>query len=61
MLPEEKVSALRGGLGEMLLRQNCVSELSEIFDDSNTDSTEIKMGLLVRRKTNERTEWVIEL
>lgn len=39
----------------------CEQELSEIFDDSNTDSMEIKMGLLVRRKTNERTEWVIEL
>ena len=39
----------------------CEQELSEIFDDSNTDSMEIKMGFLVRRKTNERTEWVIEL
>ena len=26
ILPEEKVSALRGGMGEMLLRQNCVSD-----------------------------------
>lgn len=26
VLPEEKVSALRGGMGEMLLRQNCVSD-----------------------------------
>lgn len=40
----------------------CEQELSEIFDDSNTDSMEIKMGLLVRRKTDEgRTEWIIEL
>lgn len=26
ILPEHKVSALRGGMGEMLLRQNCVSD-----------------------------------
>lgn len=26
VLPKEKVSALRGGMGEMLLRQNCVSD-----------------------------------
>lgn len=26
LLPEEKVSALRGGLGEMLLRQNCIRD-----------------------------------
>ena len=26
VLPRQKVSALRGGMGEMLLRQNCVSD-----------------------------------
>lgn len=26
ILPKEKVSALRGGMGEMLLRQNCIGE-----------------------------------
>lgn len=26
VLPKEKVSALRGGMGEMLLRQNCIGE-----------------------------------
>lgn len=26
LLPREKVSALRGGMGEMLLRQNCIAE-----------------------------------
>lgn len=26
ILPEHKVSALRGGMGEMLLRQNCISD-----------------------------------
>ncbi len=36
-------------------------ELADIFDDSQTDSMEIKMGLLVRRKNGEKTEWVIEL
>lgn len=25
-VPEQKVSALRGGLGEMLLRKNCVAD-----------------------------------
>ncbi len=36
-------------------------ELSDIFDDSDTDNMEIKMGLLVRRRNGEKTEWVIEL
>lgn len=36
-------------------------ELSRIFDDNNTDGMEIKAGLLVRRKREDRTEWVIEL
>lgn len=36
-------------------------ELADIFDDSKTDSMEIKMGLLVRRKNGEKTEWMIEL
>lgn len=37
ILPKEKVSALRGGMGEMLLRQNCVSDrICEecIFEDA---------------------------
>lgn len=36
-------------------------ELSDIFDDSDTDNMEIKMGLLVRRRNGEKVEWVIEL
>ena len=36
-------------------------ELSDIFDDSDTDNMEIKMGLLVRRRNGEKTEWGIEL
>lgn len=36
-------------------------ELADIFDDCKTDSMEIKMGLLVRRKNGEKTEWMIEL
>ena len=39
----------------------CEQELTEIFNDSNTDSMEIKMGLLTRRKTGTKTEWIIEL
>ena len=39
----------------------CEQELSEIFNDCKTDSMEIKMGLLVRRKSAEKTEWMIEL
>ena len=41
--------------------KKCEQELSEIFDDCQVDSMEIKMGLLVRRKTGEEYEWVIEL
>lgn len=41
--------------------KKCEQELIEIFDDSNTDSMEIKMGLLVRRRDGDRTEWLIEL
>lgn len=36
-------------------------ELSEIFDDCQTDSMEIKMGLLVRNKKEDKTEWVIQI
>lgn len=39
----------------------CEQELAEIFNDSNTDSMEIKMGLLTRRKAGTKTEWIIEL
>lgn len=41
--------------------KKCEQELIEIFDDGNIDSMEIKMGVLVRRKDGDRTEWVIEL
>ena len=41
--------------------RKCEQELGEIFDDRNTDSIEIKMGLLSRRNSNGETEWVIEL
>ncbi|MCD7715326.1 MAG: CRISPR-associated primase-polymerase type A1 [Lachnospiraceae bacterium] len=36
-------------------------ELTTLFDDNHTDSMEIKMGLLVRRKINDKVEWSIEL
>lgn len=36
-------------------------ELSAIFDDCQTDSMEIKMGLLVRNKKEDKTEWVIQI
>ena len=39
----------------------CEQELAEIFNDINTDSMEIKMGLLTRRKAGTKTEWIIEL
>ena len=41
--------------------RKCEQELEEIFSDENADSMEIKMGLLVRRKQEGKTEWVIEL
>lgn len=37
------------------------NELSKIFDNQKIDCLEIEMGLLVRRKIEERYEWVIEL
>lgn len=58
----EKMMELRKqkrGLDKALSK--CEQELSSIFDDCGTDSMEIKMGLLVRRKMQERTEWMIEL
>ncbi len=36
-------------------------ELGRIFDDCKTDSMEIEMGLLIRRKNGEEYEWVIEI
>ena len=42
ILPEHKVSALRGGMGEMLLRQNCVS-------DRNCDECIFEPDCLVRK------------
>ena len=41
--------------------KKCEQELGTIFDDKNTDSIEVKMGLLTRRKNNGEVEWVIEL
>lgn len=41
--------------------RKCEKELEEIYDDINTNSVEIKMGLLVRRKHDGRYEWIIEL
>ncbi|MDO4340870.1 MAG: CRISPR-associated primase-polymerase type A1 [Eubacteriales bacterium] len=58
----EKMMGLRKqrrGLDKAL--NKCEQELMAIFDDCGTDSMEIKMGLLVRRKNNDRTEWMIEL
>lgn len=36
-------------------------ELSAIFDDAQTDCLEIELGMLVRRKTSDGYEWLIEL
>ena len=36
-------------------------ELQKIFDNAGIDCLEIAMGLLVRRKTGEEYEWLIEL
>ncbi|MDE6907570.1 MAG: hypothetical protein K2P21_05330 [Lachnospiraceae bacterium] len=41
--------------------ERCEKELSRIFDDNNTNSMEIKEGLLIRRSSSGKTEWVIEL
>lgn len=37
------------------------NELNEIFDENRTDSIEIKQGVLTRRKSGEKVEWIIEL
>lgn len=42
VLPVNKVSALRGGMGEMLLRMNCIR-------DRNCDKCDFEMECLVRR------------
>lgn len=36
-------------------------ELTEIFNNASVDCMEIEMGLLTRRRKNDRYEWVIEL
>ena len=36
-------------------------ELAELFDDAGIDCLEIEMGMLVRKKTKEGEEWMIEL
>ena len=41
--------------------ERCEKELSRIFDDNNTNSMEIKEGLLIRRRSSGKIEWVIEL
>lgn len=41
--------------------QKYENELGEIFDENQTDSIEIKQGVLSRRKTGNRYEWIIEL
>ncbi len=48
-LPVEKVSALRGGMGEMLLRANCVR-------DRNCDQCDFESECIVRRTMYSRYE-----
>ncbi|MCI8582950.1 MAG: hypothetical protein HFH13_07450 [Dorea sp.] len=36
-------------------------ELEEVFDENQTDSIEIKQGVLTRRKSQGKVEWIIEL
>lgn len=36
-------------------------ELEEVFDENQTDSIEIKQGVLTRRKSEGKIEWIIEL
>ena len=36
-------------------------ELEKIYDNVNTDCLELEIGLLVRRKTEDGYEWVIEI
>ena len=36
-------------------------ELNVIFNNEKIDCLEIEMGMLVRRKTEKGTEWVIEI
>ena len=42
VLPKSKVSALRGGMGEMLLRMNCVR-------DRNCENCDFETECIVRR------------
>lgn len=41
--------------------QKYEKELDEIFDENQTDRIEIKQGVLTRRKSGEKVEWMIEL
>lgn len=41
--------------------RKCEQELAVLFDDNVTDSMEIKIGLLVRKKEGDKVEWRIEL
>ncbi len=41
--------------------KKCEQELEALFDDNITDSMEIKIGLLARKKEGDKVEWRIEL
>lgn len=64
-----KVQALAGKVIEMKKQkrgidkaiQKAETELGKIFDLAGIDCLEVDMGLLVRRKCKEGTEWVIEI
>lgn len=36
-------------------------ELERIYDNANVDCLEVEMGMLVRRKTEQGYEWLIEI
>ena len=40
---------------------NLEKELEKVYDSIDANALEIEMGLLVRRKTEEGYEWVIEI
>ena len=41
--------------------KKCEGELQAIFEQAKVDRLEVDMGLLVRRKTENGYEWVIEI
>ena len=49
----------RRGLDQSIAKLE--GELDMIFNNEKIDCLEIEMGMLVRRKTEKGTEWVIEI